>query len=306
MIMQARVTVVGGVNLDITATLRGDFVPADSNPGRLSLACGGVACNVAQNLQLLGHEVQFVTVFGADAFGAMCRDKCQRMGLDLSQSQVCEDSRNGMYLCVNDHQGEMMAAVVDNEIMNRITPDFLAERIHAINRSATVVADTNLSTEALQYLIDHCTAPLVVDAVSTVKAVRIVEALERSSKKHLHCLKLNHHEARALTACETVEAMLDALLLKGVKHVFVTHGAQGVYYAKQAAHDAVTHLHRPALPVEVVNTTGAGDAFVAGIVHGHLLGLPVEQVIDLGQKASSAALMTMKTVNPEIKNYLNK
>ena len=184
MTMQARVTVVGGVNLDITATLRGDFVPADSNPGRLSLSCGGVACNVAQNLQLLGHAVQFVTVFGGDAFGTMCRDKCQRMGLDLTLSQVCEDSCNGMYLCVNDREGEMMAAVVDNEIMNRITPEFLAERIDAINGSVVVVADTNLSVEALQYLVDHCTAPLIVDAVSTAKAGRIVHAIEKSEKKH--------------------------------------------------------------------------------------------------------------------------
>ena len=304
--MQTRVTVIGGVNLDITATLRGDFVRADSNPGRLSLACGGVACNIAQNLQLLEYDVQFVTVFGGDAFGKMCRDQCQRMGLDLSLSHVCDDSRNGMYLCVNDRQGEMMAAVVDNDIMQQLSPDFLAQRIDAINHSFMVVADTNLSTEALQYLVDHCTAPLVVDAVSTAKAGRIVEAIAKSEKKQLYCLKLNHHEAQALTQCESADAMADALLRTGVQHVFVTHGSRGVDYATLQADGQVSRIHRPALTVDVVNTTGAGDAFVAGMVHGWLHGLPIGQVIDKGQQAACAALMTMKTVNPEIMNYLNK
>lgn len=297
--MQERVTVIGGVNLDITATLRGDFVPADSNPGQLSLACGGVACNIAQNLQLLGHAVQFVTVFGGDAFGTMCRDKCQRMGLDLSLSRVCEDNRNGMYLCVNDREGEMMAAVVDNDIMEQMTPAFLAERIEALNDSAVVVADTNLSSEALLYLLDHCTAPLVADAVSTAKAGRIVEALEMSKKKQLFCLKLNHHEAQSLTGSETLEEATRTLVDLGVEHVYVTLGAEGVlcYNSKKIC-------RYEAQSVQVVNTTGAGDAFVAGIVHGHLLGLPTAQVVEMGQKAASAALMTMKTVNAEIKKYI--
>lgn len=272
---------------------------ADSNPGRLSLACGGVACNIAQNLQLLDHAVRFVTVFGGDAFGKMCRDECQCMGLDLSLSQQCADSRNGMYLCVNDHQGEMMAAVVDNDIMEQMTPAFLAERIDAINDSAVVVVDTNLSSEALLYLLDYCTAPLVVDAVSTAKAGRIIEALDKSEKRHLYCLKLNRQEALSVTSCETAEEAVRALAGLGVEHVYVTIGDEGVLCS-----NGKELCHYEAQAVEVVNTTGAGDAFVAGIVHGYLLGLPIEQVVEVGQKAAAAALMTLKTVNSDIKKYI--
>ena len=297
--MQNRVTVIGGVNMDVSATMNNDFVAGDSIPGKVSMSCGGVAHNIAHNLCLLGHEVQFVTVFGGDVFGKMCREACMGAGFGLSQSAVLTDARNGMYLCVNDNCGDMVAAVVDNDIMQEMTPDFIASRIDAVNQSTMVVADTNLSTEALRYLVDHSTAPLVVDTVSTVKAARIVDALKQSSNRRMHTLKLNRQEALSVTGCESVQEAALSLVALGVEHVFVTLGDEGVFYCSQDAQ----HCY-DAPSVKVVNTTGAGDAFVAGIVHGFLLGLPIEQVVQVGQKAAAAALMTLKTVNSDIKKYI--
>ena len=59
--MSEYVTVIGGVNMDISAALTAPFVPADSVPGQVTLGCGGVARNIAHNLRLIGHEVKFVT-----------------------------------------------------------------------------------------------------------------------------------------------------------------------------------------------------------------------------------------------------
>ena len=153
--MNEYITVIGGVNMDISAALTAPFVPADSVPGQVTLGCGGVARNIAHNLRLMGHEVKFVSTFGGETFGEMCWRECQAIGLDLSLSERCDGMRNGLYLCVNDQTGDMIAAVADTDIVARITPEFLEARIDAINHSALVLADTNISTEALQYLIDH-------------------------------------------------------------------------------------------------------------------------------------------------------
>ena len=213
MAMNGYVTVIGGVNMDITAALTAPFVPADSVPGQVALGCGGVARNIAHNLRLMGHEVRFVSLFGGETFGEMCWRECQAIGLDLALSDRLEGQRNGLYLCVNDQTGDMIAAVADTDIVSHITPEFLESRIQVINASTAVVADTNIPMESLLYLIDHCTgAPLFVDAVSTAKAPRITTALQRSSLKRLHALKLNLKEAQAVTHCDTaIEAAAEGI-----------------------------------------------------------------------------------------------
>ncbi|MBQ1737533.1 MAG: hypothetical protein II040_04770, partial [Muribaculaceae bacterium] len=204
--MDRFITVIGGVNMDIAAALTAPFIPADSVPGQVTLGCGGVARNIGHNLRLMGHEVKFVSAFGGETFGEMCWRECEAVGLDLTLSERCKGMRNGLYLCVNDQTGDMIAAVADTDIISQITPEFLDARMADINRSSLVIADTNISTEALQFLIDHCTAPLMVDTVSTAKAPRVIKALQQSEAQRLHSLKLNLIEAQAVTRCDTARA----------------------------------------------------------------------------------------------------
>lgn len=298
--MDKYLTVIGGVNMDISAALTAPFVPADSVPGQVTLGCGGVARNIAHNLRLMGHEVKFVSAFGGEIFGEMCWRECQAIGLDLTLSERCDGMRNGLYLCVNDQSGEMRAAVADTEIISCITPEFLKARISDINRSKLVIADTNISTEAILYLIDHCTAPLLVDTVSTAKAPRIIKALQQSQTKRLHALKLNLQEAQAVTHCDTAKGAADWLTAMGVNQVYITLGSDGVYCS-----DGMCHERYKAIPTRVINTTGAGDAFIAGVAHAQMCQTPFPECAQTGLKAAHATLLSLQTVNPEIKNYLN-
>lgn len=298
--MKEYITVIGGVNMDISAALTAPFVPADSVPGHVSLGCGGVARNIAHNLRLMGHEVQFVSAFGGETFGEMCWHECEAIGLDLTLSERCEGLRNGLYLCVNDQTGDMIAAVADTDIISHITPEFLAARIDAINSSSLVIADTNIAAESLQYLIDHCTASLMVDTVSTAKAPRVVKALQQSQTHRLYALKLNLQEAQAVTRCETVKEAADHLIALGVEQVYITLGSDGVYCS-----DGTLHEHMKAIPTRVINTTGAGDAFIAGVAHALMQNTPFPACAQTGLMAAHATLLSRQTVNPEVKNYIN-
>lgn len=298
--MKDRVTVIGGVNMDISAALTAPFVPADSVPGHVTLGCGGVARNIAHNLRLMGHEVQFVSAFGGETFGEMCWRECEAIGLDLTLSERCQGLRNGLYLCVNDQTGDMIAAVADTDIISRITPEFLEVRIGDINRSALVIADTNISAEAIEYLLNHCTVPLMVDTVSTAKALRVVKALQQSQTQHLYALKLNLQEAQAVTRCETVKEAANHLNALGVEQVYITLGGDGVYCS-----DGTRHEHMKAIPTRVINTTGAGDAFIAGVAHALMQDTPFPSCVQTGLKAAHATLLSLQTVNPEILNYIN-
>lgn len=298
--MKEYITVIGGVNMDISANMTAPYVEADSIPGHVSMSCGGVARNIAHNLLLMGHGVKFVSVFGGDIFGEMCWCHCEEIGLDLSLAERQAGQRNGIYLCVNDMQGEMRAAVADTDVIDRITPVFLESRLADINRSALVIADTNISVQALQYLIDYCTVPLFIDAVSTAKATRVVKALQQSQSHRLYGLKLNLLEAQAVTHCETAQDAAAQLTALGVQQVYITLGADGVYCS-----DGTRHEHYNAIPARVINTTGVGDAFMSGVVHALAQHTPFPECALTGLKAAQATLLSLKTVNPEINSYLS-
>lgn len=296
----AMITVIGGANIDILAAASHALVPNDSNPGHVTMSYGGVAHNIARDLHLLGHEVRFATIFGGDIFGSLVHDQCEAAGLDLSLAERRDGARNGMYLCVNDHNGELVVAVADTDAIDLITPEWLDSRIDDINTSLAVVADTNLSTPALRYLLNNCTAPLMVDTVSTAKAPRIIDALAASDTHRLHTLKLNRHEALAVTGADDVTEATRVLHTMGVEHVFITLGSHGALCS-----DGDTCLELPALPITgIVNTNGAGDAFLAGVVHATMRGDSLDETAHTGLLAARAALLSPHAVNPELKQCM--
>ena len=85
----------------------------------------------------------------------------------------------------------------------------------------------------------------------------------------------------------------------GIAQVFITLGADGVYCSNGKRHD-----HMAAIPTPVVNTTGAGDAFMAGVVHAHMQHTPFPENAQVGLRAARATLLSQQTVNPNVKQYV--
>ena len=299
LIMETRISVIGGANIDLSATLNDAFIAADSNPGHVEIGYGGVARNIAHNLALLGAQTQLLTVFGGDLFGGLLHDYCRQQGIDVHLSERENSLRSGMYLCINNHGGEMIAAVADTEAIRAITPEWLAKRAGELNQSDFIVADTNITEDGIRWLMDNVTAPLFIDGVSTTKAHRVVNALRNAKLPYLHTLKLNLKEALAVTATSTYAEAAQQLLNWGVAHVYITLGSEGVY-CRYAGEEWLF----PALPGEVVNTTGAGDAFLSGVVYAHAKGIDFPQTAQYGLMAARATLMSSKAVNPDIANIL--
>jgi len=298
--MDALISVIGGANVDLSATLTDAFIAADSNPGHVEISYGGVARNIAHNLSLLGARTQLLTVFGGDLFGGLLHDYCKQQGIDVHLSERDSDFRSGIYLCINNHGGEMIAAVADTEaVRTAITPEWLAKRIGEVNLSDFIVADANMSEDSIRYLMENVTAPLFIDGVSSTKAHRVINALSKCKLPYLHTLKLNLKEALTVTQTMTYAEAAQKLLNLGVAHVYITLSGEGVY-CRNAAEEWLF----PALPGEIINTTGAGDAFLAGVVYAHAKGIDFPQTAQYGLMAARATLMSPKAVNPEIANIL--
>ena len=127
----------------------------------------------------------------------------------------------------------------------------------------------------------------------------MVNALRNAKLPYLHTLKLNLKEALAVTETASYAEAAQKLLDLGVAHVYITLSGEGVY-CRTAAEEWLF----PALPGEIVNTTGAGDAFLAGVVYAHAKGIDFPQTAQYGLMAARTTLMSPKAVNPDIANIL--
>lgn len=177
------IAVVGGVNMDIGAVSDAPLVARDSNPGRVTTSLGGVGRNIAHNLCLLGEQVSMITVLGQDGFAQSVRENAADIGLDLSHSATIPGGRTGTYLFIDGCDGDMALAVNDMAIYEHITPEFLRQRLDYINHADLVVVETNLPEASIQWLCSHCTAPVLADPVSTIKAPKLLPVLDKLSEQ---------------------------------------------------------------------------------------------------------------------------
>lgn len=289
------VVVVGGANVDIGGRSWAGLVAGDSNPGLVSLSLGGVGRNIAHNLSLLGTDVRMLTAYGDDLYGQRLSAACAAAGIDMSHALKLRDDRTSTYLYITGPDGEMSIAVSDMTICERITPEYLASNFALLQNARAVVCDTNIPAESLRYLAENCRAPLFCDPVSTAKAEKLRPILGR-----IHTLKPNRMEAELLSGIPIrdegdVEMAADKLLSTGLRRVFISLGADGVY---AASHDESCWMDN--LPCRMVNTTGCGDSVMAALVWAWLEELSLADTVRAGLAAGSITIESTETISPEM------
>ena len=232
------------------------------------MSAGGVGRNIAESLARLGTDCRLISAVGDDDHGRLLLRLTHEAGVDVSNVQVIDSASTSTYLAVIDAGGEMHVAINDMSIADQLAPGLLRQHEAMLRQSSLLVLDTNLPEDSLAWLTsEFAELPIFVDTVSTAKAPRI--------RKHLgavHTLKSNAMEAEALTGLEArtlpqLEKTAEHLHAAGAANVFVTRGNEGVFYSTRDEQGSVAS---GAEQTAVQNTTGAGDAFLAGLAHAYL------------------------------------
>jgi pseudouridine kinase len=288
-----KIMIIGGANIDIIAKAKNELLMHDSNVGVMEISYGGVGRNIVENLARLGNEVHFLTAIGNDEFGKSLKADLKILKVDLSGS-FFSSKRSGLYLALCEPDGEMKIAICDNEIIQGLNPEYLESILDYINSFDHFAIDTNLSKSTLDFLFRNLKGKIYVDATSITKAMLLEPHLSRIS-----LLKGNAAEIAALSKVKgDINSQINALLNLGVKRVVATSGQGPVYYNQDGMIKSATPL-----PEKPLSTTGCGDAFMSGLIHGILLGSTFDQSIDFGFKAASATMKVVGACNPELDKY---
>ncbi|HZU14347.1 MAG TPA: 1-phosphofructokinase family hexose kinase [Chloroflexota bacterium] len=266
--------------------------PGESHRAQQAMhLAGGKPVNVARTLRRLGIDVSLVSPLGGHLGPAqLIREACTALGIDLQATEIGEETRT----CVVIADAATGEATVVNERGPHLSGDeadaYRSSVEKTLRPGGIVVMSGSLPPGLPADFYAH-----VVEHAHAVGARTIVdtsgEPLRLALEAGPRAVKVNGDELLAVTGATSVdEAALQ--LGKAIPHVAVTLGSAGSLYVGP---DGVSRL--PALPVTVTNPTGAGDAFLAGLVAGLVRGHPWLAAL---AEATSAAALVCGRLGPDI------
>jgi pseudouridine kinase len=284
---EGRVLVIGGSNMDIIGTSTEALLMQDSNVGKVKIQPGGVGRNIAECLAGLQVPVKLITTLGRDAFGQMIEQDAREKGINTEGILWEESLSTSIYLSLHDAGGDMACALNDMLNIEWFSPEKLRGMEAELRLTGVVVVDANLPVETLDYIGTHVTGKLYAEGVSAHKVLRLKSLLNK-----IDTLKINRLEAEALTGIvlDTQESVLASgkkLLDYGVRRICITLGADGACLMTESGHAFVKPLDVP-----IVNTNGAGDALMAGLVFSDINQLNDQEALELAIRCSAQSMGT--------------
>jgi sugar/nucleoside kinase (ribokinase family) len=265
--VSAPVVVVGDVNTDVVAVLSGPPAPRSDRPARIRTCGGGAGANVAVHLARRGVDVLLAGCVGDDAAGAGLEAELRAEGVRTALRTV-PGAATGTIVSLVEPSGErsMLADRGANLALRADDVPPLAPGGH-LHLSGYTLLDEAPRPAALAVLAAAraagCTVSVDPASTGPLAAVGVRRWLADADGATL--LLPNADEARLLTGCGDPADAARALAAR-FPLVAVSLGADGALWAA-----GTTLVHRPAHPATVVDTTGAGDAFTAGLLAAWLV-----------------------------------
>jgi sugar/nucleoside kinase (ribokinase family) len=261
------------------------------------IEAGGSCANALRMASSLGSVTSYSSAVAPDANGDAFADGLARHGVKDCVARVDGDTGTSVILVTPDGERTMNTHLgVCREYRSQYVP------VEEIRRSRIFyttgyVWDTPHQIEAIEMALDvarESGVRLAMDLADPFVVERSRDAIERHIALGLDVVFANSAESKGLTGLDPRESAI--AIAERVQVAVVTDGSQGAYVASGSVIE-----HIPAHKVDVVDTTGAGDCFAAGFLHGLARGLPLrtcgelatllaaETITHLGVKVSDEA-----------------
>lgn len=268
-----------------------DLLP--DGEGRLLQCPGGAPANVAVGIARLGGQSAFIGRVGDDPFGRFMAKTLADEKVDVKSMRLDPAHRTSTVVVDLGDHGErsftfMVRPSADLFLETADLPTFSAgEWLHVCSIALSAEPSRSATFEAMA-AIRGAGGYVSFDPNIRQDLWPDENALRRCLEQALQSadvVKLSVEELAFLTGNVEVNVGLNALMARcPARLVLVTQGKEGVI----AWHDGAAK-HYPATPVECVDTTGAGDAFVAGLLYGLAAGQDLTPVIALAQRCGALA-----------------
>lgn len=296
------IVVVGTVFVDIKGFPEDLYIPGGRNAGSVQFVHGGVGRNVAEDIANVELRPVFVSMVDDSAQGEAVLEKLRKHRVNTDYI-VKADNGMGMWLAVFDETGDVVGSISKRPDMGPMA-ELLDEKGDEIFSAAdSVVVEVDLDREVVKRVLRL--ARKYGKKVFAVVANMSIATQRRDQLQDIDCIICNVQEAgilfvddfEGLSPEEMREALSKHLMNAAFPAMVVTMGSQGSVYADRFGMSGV----QPAGNVVVRDTTGAGDAFCAGVTIGLTYGKSMPEAVLIGTKLASSVITVAENVCPRFR-----
>ena len=293
------IVVFGATFVDIKGYPTAQYIPAGRNVGRVIQVHGGVSRNVVEDIANLELKHTFVTVLDHSGISTDVLEKLNKHNVN-TKYVVRTDDGLGTWLAIFDNSGDVLASISKRPELAALEGvlDQYGDEIFA--DADSIVVEIDMEVPILKKIF-ALAEKYHKDVYAVVSNMSI--AMERRDLiMKVSCLVCNDQEASMLfseeyeakTMEEMSELLVNKIQLAHIKQMVVTMGELGAVYADINGNHGVI----PPQKVDVIDTTGAGDSFFAGVAAGLTYGKTLEESCIIGTRLASSVISTKENVCP--------
>ncbi len=307
--MNPTVAVIGTVFVDCKGFSNQAFDPAGRNLGQVKFFHGGVGRNVAENLANLQIPVIFASTVDKTGIGHEVVTRLQNAKVNVNFMSFSETCGMGFWLALLDKTGDLAGAISQMPDLVTYQKYILNKGKEIIEKATDVVLELDLNIDISRNIINW--AKESKKPVYGIPGNLSVVSKYPDILAGIDCFVCNNIEAAKLMNVKLDTKNHDDIISKLIKFVnshnmrsmVITLGSDGaIYYDSQTN----TSGFQGIFPVDVVDTSGAGDAFFSGTVMGLVGGQPLKNAVAYGAKVASWTIQCKENNCPDLQKRIAK
>ncbi|MBR4375847.1 MAG: carbohydrate kinase family protein [Spirochaetia bacterium] len=292
-----KIVTVGTVYVDIKGYPEGQFFPTGRNAGDIKYFHGGVARNIAEDVAKLGEDSILVSLVDDSGVAADVIRYLKAVNVETNYVKATKKGM-GTWMAVFDNKGELCASISKRPELLPICDILASDEEQIFKDAAGILLEIDIDEQIVD-LTMRLAEKYDIPVYAVISNMTIAKERINYIKKTT-CFFCNRLEAGIFFDKKTLalspQEMLDMLKLElkkmKMQAMVITMDSDGAVYATAKGEAGLC----PALPITVVDTTGAGDAFFAGTSVGLLRRLSLAEACALGTEAAASVLSTKENV----------
>ena len=293
------IVVIGTTFVDIKGFPEDTYIPTGRNVGRVEYIHGGVARNVVEDIANVELRPTFVGLVDDSPMGKDVLEKLRKHKVNCDYVLTRPDGL-GLWLAVFDNNGDVAGSISKRpnayplvELLER-----KGDEIFAAADSVVLQVDLHKDIVKKVFALAEKYHTKLYALVSNMS----IAAERRDFLQKFDCFICNQQEAGLLflddyegkTIAEMEQILLDRVIRANIPSMVVTLGGNGAVFADRKGVSG----YCPARPVQVKDTTGAGDAFCAGVSIGLTYGKTLAEAVNIGTYLAASVITSSENVCP--------
>lgn len=293
------IAVIGSIFVDIKGYPSASYIPGGRNAGKVRYVHGGVCRNIAEDLGNLGLAPQFISLTDLSGSGEDVLTRLREHGVDTSLVRKVPEGM-GTWLAIFDNNNDVCASISHRPDLSPILTILQEEGNRLFSKADSALLELDMDQPVVEeiYRLKGKYGTPVYAAVSNINI-----ALDRREYlQQTDCFVCNRQEAGILFTmdfeqddADTLASQLSECVQDGnIPSMVVTLGADGAVWADREGSFGVC----PPQQVPVADTTGAGDAFFAGVAAGLTYGKTLPEACSIGTRLATSVICSLENTCP--------